>query len=381
MRCLRVIITLAAATAALIVFTLTVQAGVVSAAQTHSRSTHNRLDQDPTFTRIQTITLVTAPPEATALTTIWENRWLDLNGSFLYYLPADFSNINVTGGSFNVVTNFTPPYTSSFNEVFTNRIALAPTVGQPLYLSYRTNSRAVRQGNQFVIVLHANSSQPSYYKTTLLFNQSAYKFIGYFADPADTLQSVITTPLTTSGGVYWGPLALSAADRIDRDIVLGDVRLPIDLAIQSASVIPSSDKRSVQVNATIVNNGSVETGGLFFIELYDRPAGAPPPNGPGDHAGGACRDPQCSSYRSSNYNYHDLPRLGQNQTKSFVFNYQFEVGGLRTLYLQVDSFEFGTNYGLILEVDDNTASYNNIRNLGSYPAVGKTYLPLIRKSQ
>jgi hypothetical protein len=66
------------------------------------------------------------------------------------------------------------------------------------------------------------------------------------------------------------------------------------------------------------------------------------------------------------------------QTKLITFNYAFGTGGLRDLYLQVDSFGFGSPYGLVYEA---AREDNNVVSLGTVQAVGATYLPLITKNK
>jgi hypothetical protein len=99
-----------------------------------------------------------------------------------------------------------------------------------------------------------------------------------------------------------------------------------------------------------------------------------------------CRDAQCSFLRWStnshvdNYPYNAVTALQPGQKRTITITYPFEVGGLRDLYLQVDTF--GGSNGYILEpaVPPNGES-NNIRFLGAVPAVGKLYLPITLKNK
>ena len=150
------------------------------------------------------------------------------------------------------------------------------------------------------------------------------------------------------------------------------------------AVLGTLANRTGMTSATIVNSGSVETGSQFVVELYDRPQQNPedPPDGPNDHVGGACRDAQCLVFRTSNAHVDNSPynpalALQPGQSKLIIFNYAFETGGLRDLYLQVDTF--GSAVGFNLE--PGSGEDNNIVFLGAYPAAGNIYLPLVRKNK
>jgi len=383
MRFLRLATTLAVAIAALAVLTTVALAATRSQSSTPVTPLRTRLEQGAGFTRVQTVTIVSAPEAtATALTTIWENTWVELNVPFGFPLPADFATITVQGGAYQIRIN-QPPETTYFGEVYTNRVELTPTAGLPLYLSYYTNSRAVREGNLFrIFILARNKDLTSTYFTTVSFDDSIYEFVSFDDTPTDTLP--LDVPHQATGRAGWGPLTVGPNDAIDRYVALGDARLLVDLVVQSYGVILSSDKRSVQVTATVANLGSVATGDKFVLELYDRPDTNPndPPDGPNDHVGGACKDSQCTIFRLDNARIDNNPynpafALQPGQSKLFTFNYTFETGGFRDLYLQVDTF--GSAVGFNLE--PGSGEDNNIVFLGAYQAVGNIYLPLVSKNK
>lgn len=375
MRYLRLAITLAVAIAALAVLATAVLAATRSQSSTPVTPLRTRLEQSAGFTRVQTVTIVSAQvATATALTTIWENRWEGLDFPFGFPLPADFATVTVVG-TYQIVTN-TAPLTTTFGEVFTNTVEMSPTAGLPLYLSYYTNSRAAREGNQYRLLIRASSPQTSTYLTTVAFT-GTYRFVS-FSDhgPTDTLP--LGPPNQATGRVWWGPVVVDPSDKFDKDVVLGDERLLVDLFVQSYGVLVSPDKRNVQVTATIVNSGSVETGSQFVVELYDRPPGAAAPGGPNDHQWGICpQTPECgySEYRFANAKI--ISGLQPGVTILITFNYQFHTGGDRKLYLQVDTF--GSAVGFNLE--PGSGEDNNIVFLGAYQAVGNIYLPLVRKNK
>lgn len=369
MRFLRLGLTLVAAFIALGALSVAVQAAGMHLSAGKLETARSRFEQGTGFTRVQTITLVPAQlATATNLTTIWESYWDNLPfGFFEIPLPADFTTLTV-GGEYLLSLN-TAPFVS-LGEVFTNKIKITPTVDLKAYLSYYTNSRAVREGNQFSIFVRANSPQTSTFKSTVAFTNT-YSFVSYADTSSPTLQG---PPQMASGQVWWGPLTILKGNTFSKSVVLADTRLLVDLAVKSYGVKVSADKNSVQVTATIVNSGSVKTGSYFFVEFYDRPSTAGAPSGPNDHKWGTCFDTrQCGSFRPGTWNY--IAELQPSQTVPITFNYTFHATGNRKLYLQVDTF--GNEVGLNLEPGGES---NNIRFLGTYAAVGKLLLPIIRKS-
>ncbi|HEY4689150.1 MAG TPA: hypothetical protein VIK33_07540 [Anaerolineae bacterium] len=366
----RLAFTFALACATLFVLVSAVRAATTTETRAVVEPASRRFDQGPQLSRIQTVTLESAEPNATNLTTVWENTWVNMDVPFGFPLPSDFTSLTVTGGAFEVLTD-TDPITF-LGEVFTNSIGLTPIGGgQPLFVSYATDSRAIRDGNTYRIVFHAStpSGTVSSYQTTLLFDEP-YDYVGYFQ--ADTLP--ITEPVQTLFSVSWGPITLDTTNRImNRDVILIDSRLSIDLAFQAYGVRLSPDRRTATITATVANLGGIETGSLFYIELYDRETGSPAPSGPLDHLGGVCPNPQCNPFRWPNL-FERNAKLWPTQTLPITFDYRFQTAGSRSLYLQVDTF--GINVGQIPEVNEN----NNIAALGSVQAVADLYLPIILKN-
>jgi hypothetical protein len=378
MRRFRLALTLALAAAAVTVLTAAVQAAAPAASRPLADPARDRLAQGPTFTRIQTVTLLpSAIATATALTTIWENTWIDVGFPFGFPLPSDYTTVTVEGATYEITQ--TEPITTTFGEVYTISVNLAPLGGgQPMKLRYYTNSRAIRDGNQYRIFIRATSPQTSTYATTVLFDDAVYEFVNFDRSLSDTLP--LAVPNHVVGRVWWNPLTVTPRDRFDKFVVLADPRLPVDLTIQLAGAQLAPDRRSATVTAVVVNQGSISASNYFLVELYDRPFGSPAPSGPNDHSGGACRDPLCAVYRPANFAYF-FGALAPSATTPFTFNYPFETGGTRTLYLQVDTFGWGGAVGLILEVDDDKPEYNNITRVGDYKAVGNLYLPLVLKNR
>lgn len=388
MRQLRIGIALFSAGAALAALVAFMRPLAASASALPGASDRTRLEQAVDFTRIQTITLLTAPDELAAeLTTFWENTWIDLDLPFGLPLPGDYTTLTVSGAAFQIITD-TEAEPNVFGEVFTLSVALSPTGSAPVYMSYFTDSRAAREGNQFRIFIRASSQLTSTYKTSVLFDSSFYEFISYQDNVTDTLP--LGPPDQAADRVWWGPITVKGgpnevSDKFDKYVALSDKRLPIDLAFQSYGVVVAPDRRSVQVTTTIVNSGTVETGNLFFIELYDRPHNYGAPTGPDDHFGGACaHTATCpiSELRRPNYAYYPYypsdPPLMPGQTRTITFTYTFHTGGERDLYLQVDSFGFGSVFGLVYE---GGAENNNIAFLQTVPAIGVTYLPIVVKNR
>lgn len=380
MRFLRLGATLAVALAALAVITTAVRAGDAQPSTRRIEAPNTRAAQGVGFTRVQTVTLLPSQvATATNLTTLWESLWIGIADNIPTPLPADFVSLTVVG-DYQLILN-SQPFTTSFNEVFTNSILITPTINQKAFLSYYTDSRAERAGNQFRIVIHASSPETSSFQSSVVFSNSLYGFVSFVDGPFDTLP--LGPPGQTTGRVWWGPVTVKgptgadSGDKFDKDVVLADKRLLLDLAVKSYGVKMSGDSRSVQVTATVVNSGSVATGSQFVVELYDRPSSAGAPSGPTDHKWGICpetKDCNYSDYRFANAKI--ISGLAPSQTASLTFNYTFSTGGNRKLYLQVDTF--GSDVGLNLEPGGGEA--NNVTFLGVYKAVGKLLIPHLFKN-
>lgn len=385
MRTIRSAFIVAAAFCALAIL----NSAVLASARTASGAQEALSQKIPTgslpVTRIQTITLVASDdPFATNLTTIWDSSWTNIpRNSFFIPLPADFNTVTV-GGDYHIATNLNPPIVTGFGEVFTNRIDLTPTAALTLFLSYHTDSRAIRVGNQYRLVIHATLPEGGFYQSNVIFNDDDYEFVSYDYDAPDTLYQTLGGPLTqTLGGnqtkVGWGPVEMVPSDRFDRNIVLGDSRLVVDLAPESFGVqtllARPQGLQNVQITATIVNSGTVQTGSFLVVELYDKPAGSGPPNDPEDHRGGVCiASTQCALSKWRNHYWYYIPGLQSGQKTPIMFNHIFAEGGPRDLYLQVDSFggSFGYNY-------EPGAEGNNIQFLGTFNAADLTFLSSILK--
>lgn len=380
MRKIQVVLILVAAFSTIIVLNAVVQAAAHLPLPAQIASSQNRLAQDPGVTRIQTITLVSSPDAtATALTTIWENYWTNYSTNNIFFpLPSDVSTVTV-GGTYRLETN-TFPITTSFGEVFTSRVFLTPTAGFTLSLSYHTESRAFRVGNQYRIVIHSTIPEGGLYQPSVVF-EPPYEFVSYDADITDTLSS-LGNPDTEPGRIGW-TVNMTPGAKFDRNVVLGDSRLPVDLVITSFGVqellTSTSGTFSTRITATVINSGTVKTGSFVVVELYDRPSGQGPPLDPNDHQWGVCSsEPLCpiADYR---FEYSAFfAEIASGQTVPVEFNLEFDTPGTRELYLQVDSF--GGILGQNLE--PGGGENNNIESLGTIQAAVRTehiYLPITLK--
>jgi len=380
MSSLRVTLTLIVSLAALVLVTAAVRAAPAPMPDISVAPPAARLADIPTQSRTQTITLInSAEVTPSALTTVWEYAWQNRTQMQQIALPADFISLTVAGDSYTLVTN-TNPFTTSLGEVFTNVVNITPTAQQAIYLSYRTGSRAYRTGNQYRLVLRAVSSKAVVFSLNILFSNTL-QFMSYAHGPYDTVGQ---SPQVANERVTWGPLTLSSSsDRFDKDIVLADTRLPIDLAIQSFGYTLAPSQTSVRVTATLINDGALETGNPLIVELYNRPHGAGAPSSPTDHQWGACAGaPDCTNYRPPNYYRYTLS-LESGQTLPVTFDYAFDAPGQRDLYLQIDSSvnvdgTFGGAFGLNLE--GTLGETNNVVFVGTVDARVAMYLPIILKN-
>ena len=348
-----------------------------------------RVDQDAGITIIQTVTLLSpGPTTPESLTSIHEFEWSGFGNSFGVRLPADFYSITVGSIGYELIT-VTNPEPDGFGEVFTRQILLTPTAALTTYLSYYTDSRAVRYGNHYSLPLHSSLNNPFVFTGIVVFSDPI-TFTGYHIGPKDN-QSF--SPAVQAGNqVWWGPISLSpqpdpdpqkpARARFDRNVTFGHPLFPVDLLIRSAGLLMRPDSTSVQVTATIVNIGSANTDSSFMVELYDRPS-LTPPTGPLDHAGGACRDaPACVNYRPANY-VRVTSTLEPSHSVPITFDYSFEIPGRRELFLQVDPSiavegAYGGIVGYILEPSGGET--NNIYSIGGVQARAKLYLPILMKN-
>jgi hypothetical protein len=219
----RLAVTLMLAAATLAALTSAVQAARVRpGADRPVTSLPSVLDQGPTFTRVQTITVIgSAQITATVLRTNWDSYWEGFSSTIRVFLPADYSRPIIGGSTYHIFNN-TAPITTTFGEVFTNSIDISPTAAVTAFLSYSTNSRAVREGNLYHIVIHTNSPDTSTYQITLIF-PSPYQYDSFGKGIYDTVPE--DAPQQAPGRVWWGPLLLppTPGDRFDRDVYL---RLP-----------------------------------------------------------------------------------------------------------------------------------------------------------
>ena len=261
----RLVTTMAAALAALVAVTLTVRAAARSGSD-FAASPRLPIDDIPGITIVQTVTLL-GPPEVTsqALTSIHETAWSGFGNRFTVRLPADVYSITV-GNAYELITDVTAG-PDGFGEVFTRQIVLTPTGSLTTYLSYYTNIRAVRQGSRYRLPVHVSLNNPFLFQGTLVF-ATPLEFVGYRIGGSDNQPFI---PAQQSGGrVWWGPVSFSPGQvisyaRFDRDVLFGDMDLPIDLSIQSYRVITTADQRSVQVTASVANVGSVSADAPIIV--------------------------------------------------------------------------------------------------------------------
>ena len=229
MRRLRVVLTLIIAGAALVKITTSVWAAAQPAPGAHDASQPARLEQDLSLSLVQTVTLEAAPdPFAAGAETLWEKEWGNFPSAGGFHLgphalPADFAGLTIVGANYLIETNISPK-TTYFGEVYTNRVFITATPGSAtVYMRYRTNSRAMRTAQHYRVGLFFVSDLTTTYRSTILFDNSIYRYAGFANATGDTVPAL---PQTADDRVWWGPLTYGVF-RFGKEVYFADMRLPV----------------------------------------------------------------------------------------------------------------------------------------------------------
>lgn len=175
----------------------------------------------------------------------------------------------------------------------------------------------------------------------------------------------------------------------DSDVVAGP-----DLAVAGIRLVNRTGQQ-VTVAVTVTNQGLEATQGpdgkgWFGMDLYVKPAGDPPPFGPGDRYLGFCASPTnpCTDTRYGLYTWikaWDGPGLAPGETWLVTYTHPFTASGLFWLYAQADPFwgdgqpaSGASQHGRIVEGDEG----NNIFGPVLLDATDfKVYLPAVMKNK
>jgi uncharacterized repeat protein (TIGR01451 family) len=192
-------------------------------------------------------------------------------------------------------------------------------------------------------------------------------------------------------GLEANPLNQAAEDI---DIASGPDLVVTDLQAINQAIVPG---QPVQFVATLFNDGFVTTVSAdgfswFTVDLYVKPAGAPPPSGPADRRLGYCLD--ADNYPCTVESSHiDWVRdgLAANATLPITFTTSITSAGTYWLYAQADlywaslidmgDYTPGTPaHGRILEGNERNNSFGPlIVQVGTEEVDNNLYLPLIHK--
>ncbi len=167
-----------------------------------------------------------------------------------------------------------------------------------------------------------------------------------------------------------------------------------DIVIQRLQA-PAQDVTGKNLNVAVAlfNNGFVPTKGpdntgWFGIDLYLKPYGAPPPDGPHDRYLGACPttvNPCPGEVRYNQYQAIGYPNgeLGVDQIVTVTFPLTVALPGRYWLYTQADPFwndlpsVYGTSkHGRVIEGNEQNNILGPIEIVINYP---KVYLPIVRR--
>ncbi len=210
-----------------------------------------------------------------------------------------------------------------------------------------------------------------------------------------------TVQIGSSGSVEEpGAIEQPASNNTSTDV---DVIRGSDIAVVSMTVAPPTPQQGkpITVVVTFENRGVDATigpettviSGWFGADLYVKPAGSPPPTGPGDRYLGAC--PTITNYcpttiRWGLYNQikgYGIEGLVPGETWLVTYVYNLPDGGLKQLYVQADPFwgEFGDpspNYGSSQRGRiTETNEINNIFGPFEIDVRGNIYLPIVLKNR
>jgi len=138
-------------------------------------------------------------------------------------------------------------------------------------------------------------------------------------------------------------------------------------------------------HVVVHNQGMLDTGTWFFVELYAKhenfaPAG--PPVDVFDHRGGYCADADCSQIRDNFI--RSVGDLGVGESITVTFPITLTTTGVYTFYAQVDvSWHAGPPWGFSYGVIPEMYEENNLYTYGAFPvgvAGYQVYLPVVLKN-
>ncbi len=163
-----------------------------------------------------------------------------------------------------------------------------------------------------------------------------------------------------------------------------------DIAIRKLQA-PAQDVtgKNLRVAVTLFNNGFVSTKGpdntsWFGIDLYLKPYGAPPPDGPHDRYLGACPTTVNPCPTTIRYNQYQVASgLNVDQVLTVTFPLTVATPGRYWLYAQADPYWndpdpiYGTSaHGRIIEGNEINNIFGPVEIVISTP---KVYLPIVRR--
>jgi hypothetical protein len=219
--------------------------------------------------------------------------------------------------------------------------------------------------------------------------------------PAEYWAVTNTVQIGASGSLEEpGTIEQPASNNTSTDV---DVIRGSDLAVVGMTVVPTTPQQGkpITVVVTLENRGVDATigpetsviSGWFGADLYVKPAGGPPPSGPGDRYLGAC--PTITNYCPATIRWdlhkqikgYGIEGLLPGETWLVTYVYNLPDGGLKWLYVQADPFwgeggdpnpNFGSSQrGRITE----TSEINNIFGPFAIDVRGNIYLPIILKNR
>ena len=182
----------------------------------------------------------------------------------------------------------------------------------------------------------------------------------------------------------------------DVDVIAGPDILVTGLKASSANVLPNTP---ASFYATLKNDGWNTTlgpdgTGWFGVDLYVKPAGSPPPNGPGDRYLGACPTPTNYCPNAIRWDYYRVAKfytttvgaggLAPGETWQLTYTLPITPAGTYWLYVQADTYwgePSTTTYGTPLHgrIKEGIESNNIFGPIEIEVGYQHLYLPLIFK--
>jgi hypothetical protein len=355
--------------------------------------------QSPLVSRVQTVTL--DPLLDDLMQNTWrvrvDDRIYNKPGGTDMTLPADACN--------NVVWSVAVGVAVIRCEASATliRLPVSPTIQPWVAVTYWTYTRAFRDRDLIQVAAGAFSNQP-YNPITVTFvytRQFQSQKCLEAKCPDDFWGDVTTYPILTYRSptpdkqsdeerwVRW----VANADGITATVVVSEPLYGSDLTVTQLLMSPAAPKfrEKTFFTATIQNIGVMTVWRWYAVELYVKPAWAPPPQNANDHVGG-WDDYNWDALFVSGGDWKQRPPLGPGQIQTVTTAINIPLPGTFKAYAQVDTAYYDPNHyiysGEVPFWGSNAEGYaippyseeRNVLGIEPFTIKGSvTYLPFISR--